>query len=337
MSKVKVAINGMGRIGRTIFREYFNKNIKDFEIVAVNSPGSTEEYIHLIKYDSIHGKFPQEISYSDNKLIVQNKKISFYRASNPEETPWFNDNVDIVIDASGVFKDKESLGKHMKNSVKKVIMCAPGKNLDGTFVVGINHTSYNPKAHHIISNASCTTNCLAPIAKVLHENFDIESGVMTTIHSFTSDQKILDSSHSDLRRSRTASMSLIPTTTGAARSIGTIIPELDGKIDGFAIRVPTPNVSLVDFTCNVSQETDAESVNRVLKKASENELKNILSYETLPLVSIDYNGKRESSCIDSEFTSVLNKKVVKTLAWYDNEVGFSNRILDLVSYIAKQF
>jgi glyceraldehyde-3-phosphate dehydrogenase type I len=333
MSKViKIGINGMGRIGRTILRVMAQNKNSSLKVVAVNNPGKPERYVHLLKYDSTHGKFPLPIKYDDNHLIIDGRPISFFAGTDPSEIPWSKQEVDIVLDATGVFKDKAALGRHLGGSVKKVIMCAPGKDLDGTFVMGINHNDYNHDSHHIISNASCTTNCLAPVAKVIHENFGISSGFMTTIHAYTSDQKILDGAHNDPRRARSAALSMIPTTTGAAKAVGLVIPELKGRLDGYAVRVPTPNVSLIDFTVLIEKETTVERVNQVLKEASEGNLKGILGYTEEPLVSIDYVGMTESSKLDATMTTIIDK-TLKVVSWYDNEAGFSNRVVDLASFI----
>lgn len=337
MTKIKVGINGMGRIGRTVLREIFNRNIQDIEVVAVNSPGLPEEYVHLLKYDSVFGKFNADVSIEDGHILdINGHKITFHKYRDPEEIPWATNKVDIVIDSTGVFKDMHGLGKHMRGTVKKVIMCAPGKDLDGTFVMGINDHEYNPELHNIVSNASCTTNCLAPVAKVLNDVFGIESGFMTTVHSYTGDQRILDSSHKDLRRARAAAVSMIPTTTGAAKAVGLVIPELKGKLDGYAIRVPTPNVSLVDLNVTLKKSATKEEINAAFKAAAEGDLKGILGYTTEPLVSCDYMGMRESSMIDSELTNVLGGNNVKVVAWYDNEAGFSNRVIDLATFIGKR-
>ncbi|MCR9203791.1 MAG: type I glyceraldehyde-3-phosphate dehydrogenase [Halobacteriovoraceae bacterium] len=338
MAKIRVAINGLGRIGRTLLREHFNRGNDNYEIVAVNNPGTPNPYIHLLKYDSVHGIFPGEIQFKEgeNTFSMNGKPVKFYNLRNPAEVPWGADKVDIVIDATGRFKDKESLGMHIRDTVKKVVMCAPGKNLDGTFVVGINHENYSHTDHSVVSNASCTTNCLAPVAKVINDNFGIERGMMTTVHAYTSDQNILDNSHSDLRRARAAAMSMIPTTTGAAKAVGLVIPELEGKLDGFAIRVPTPNVSMVDLSCIVKNPASIEEVNKVLTEAAQGPLKGVLKVECLPLVSEDYMGMRESSCVDLDLTNVIDN-MVKVVAWYDNEAGFSNRVLDLVGHMASKF
>jgi glyceraldehyde-3-phosphate dehydrogenase type I len=335
MSKVKVAINGMGRIGRTVLREFFERNENSFEVVAVNNPGKAPEYVHLLKYDSVHGKFSGDIKLEGDILNINGKGIKFFNLKDPTEIPWSDLGVQVVIDATGIFKDKEGLSKHMRGTVKKVIMCAPGKGLDGTFVMGVNSHSYDPSKHHIVSNASCTTNCLAPVAKVLHEKFGIENGFMTTVHSYTSDQMLLDGSHSDPRRARAAAISMVPTTTGAAKTVGEIIPELKGKLDGYAVRVPTPNVSLTDLTVNLKKAATKEEINSALKEASETYLKGILRFETDELVSVDFMGMRHSSCVDASLTNVIGNNV-KLVSWYDNEAGFSNRVLDLVKLIAEK-
>jgi glyceraldehyde 3-phosphate dehydrogenase len=335
MTKIKVGINGMGRIGRTVLREYFNRKESDFEIVAVNNPGSSKEYLHLFKYDSVHGTFIGEASIENDVMKINGQAIKFYGQKDPSEIPWSDLGVQLVIDATGIFKDKAGLGKHMKGTVKKVIMCAPGKDLDATFVMGVNHSTYDATKHNIVSNASCTTNCLAPIVKVLNDKFGIENGFMTTVHSYTSDQMLLDGSHSDPRRARAAAMSIIPTTTGAAKTVGEIIPELKGKLDGYSFRVPTPNVSLTDFVATLKKHATKEEINSALKEASESSLKGILRYETEELVSVDFMGMRYSSCVDSSLTNVIGN-TVKVISWYDNEAGFSNRVLDLVKFIGSK-
>ena len=337
MGQVKIGINGMGRIGRTLLRQYLNDSNRLFSIAAVNSPGVLKEYAHLIKYDSVHGPLKEDVQIvGDDEIKIGDNPFKFYGYKDPAEIPWEKHDVDIVIDASGVFKDSESLGKHKRGSVKKVIMCAPGKNLDGTFVMGINHETYNNDTHHIVSNASCTTNCLAPVAKVLHEKFEIESGFMTTIHSYTSDQRILDTNHSDMRRARSAALSMIPTTTGAAKAVGLVIPELLGKLDGFAIRVPTPNVSLVDFNVTLKTNVTIEEVNNALIEASNGQLQGVLSCTHEELVSCDYNGMKDSSRVDLPMTNVIGGNNVKVVAWYDNETGFSNRVLDLAGHMGSK-
>lgn len=335
MTKIKVGINGMGRIGRTVLREYFNRKESEFEVVAVNNPGNAKEYLHLFKYDSVHGTFDGEASIEGDVMKINGQAIKFFGQRDPAEIPWSDLGVQLVIDATGIFKDKPGLGKHMKGTVKKVIMCAPGKDLDATFVMGVNHNIYDASKHHIVSNASCTTNCLAPIVKVLNDKFGIENGFMTTVHSYTSDQMLLDGSHSDPRRARAAALSIIPTTTGAAKTVGEIIPELKGKLDGYSFRVPTPNVSLTDFVATLKKQASKEEINAALKEAAEGSLKGILKYETEELVSVDYMGMRHSSCLDSSLTNVIGN-TVKVISWYDNEAGFSNRVLDLVKFIGSK-
>jgi len=335
MRKTKIAINGFGRIGRTVLREILSRDETNLEVVALNSPRPNKIYAHLFKYDSIHGTFSKDVKFSGDQLQIGNQSIRFFHEQHPEDIPWPDLDVDIVIDSSGVFRDNESLGKHLRGSVKKVILCAPGKNVHNTIVMGINHETYNPETDHIISNASCTTNCLAPVAHVLHKNLGIKNGFMTTIHSYTSDQRLLDHSHHDFRRARSAALSMIPTTTGAARSIGLVIPDLKGKFDGYAVRVPTPNVSMVDLTVNLNNPSTIEDVNNLMKKASESSLNGVLGYSDVPLVSIDYNGNRDSSIFDSTLTNMIDDTCLKIVSWYDNESGFSNRVIDLAKFIAK--
>ncbi|MBC7715228.1 MAG: type I glyceraldehyde-3-phosphate dehydrogenase [Rhizobacter sp.] len=335
MTKLKVGINGMGRIGRTVLREFFDRNETEFEIVAVNNPGNAAEYVHLLKYDSVHGPFHGDVHLEGDSLSLNGKIIKFYAQKDPTEIPWSDMGVQLVIDATGIFKDKPGLSKHMRGTVKKVIMCAPGKDLDATFVMGVNNHIYDPAKHHIFSNASCTTNCLAPIVKVLNDKFGIENGFMTTVHSYTSDQMLLDGSHSDPRRARAAAMSIIPTTTGAAKTVGEIIPELKGKLDGYSFRVPTPNVSLTDFVATLKKHATKEEINSALKEASETSLKGILRYTTEELVSVDFTGMRYSSCLDANLTNVIGN-TVKVISWYDNEAGFSNRVLDLVKFVGSK-
>ena len=333
MAKIKLGINGMGRIGRTVLRELTNRGDQDLEIVAVNNPGDVNQYIHLLQFDSVHGTFQADVKKTEKGFTINGKEIVFTTERDPSLIPWEQSQVQVVIDATGIFKDKNGLGKHLRGTVKKVIMCAPGKDLDGTFVMGINEKTYDPATQHIVSNASCTTNCLAPVCKVLHDNFGIENGFMTTVHAYTSDQMLLDGSHSDLRRARAAGVSMIPTTTGAAKSVGLVIPELKGKLDGYAVRVPTANVSMVDLTVTLKKAATAEAVNKAMEEASKGALKGILKVEKRPLVSTDFNGMRESSCVDAELTNMIGTNL-KIVAWYDNEVGFSNRVLDLARHIA---
>ncbi len=341
MKNVKIGINGVGRIGRTILRAYFSKIAQgqdtNIEVVAINNPGDIKPYIHLIKHDSLHGKLKGDFSFDEanREISYLGRKIKFYDKKNPEEIEWSAHGTQVVIDATGVFKDKEKLGLHMRGSVKKVIMCAPGKDLDGTFVMGINVDKYDSSKHHIISNASCTTNCLAPIVKVLHENFGIVNGLMTTVHAYTSDQNILDNSHTDFRRARAAAMSMIPTSTGAAKALGEVIPEMLGKLDGYAVRVPTPDVSMVDLTVNLEKKATKAEINEAMKKASQANLKGILGYTDEELVSIDFLGATESSYFDSKLTNVIGQ-TAKIVSWYDNEVGFSNRVIDLANFIGQK-
>lgn len=335
----KIAINGVGRIGRTLIRAYF-ANLKEntdrgLELVAVNNPGDPETYIHLLKYDSVHGHFPYEIKFENGKLNIEGKSITFNAIKDPSEIPWGKDSVDVVIDATGIFRDGAGLGKHLRDTVKKAILCAPGKDIDGTFVMGINHEEYDNSKHHIISNASCTTNCLAPVAKVLNDAFGIENGFMTTVHAYTNDQNILDNSHKDLRRARAAALSMIPTTTGAAKAVGLVLPELKGKLDGFAVRVPTPDVSMVDLTVNLKKAANTEQIISAMKEASETNLKGFLGFTDEPLVSQDFLGSQYSSVFDAQMTNVIGN-TAKVVTWYDNEAGFSHRVLDLAAYVGSK-
>lgn len=330
--KLRVGINGFGRIGRILFRYGFDQ----FDIVGINNgSGTAETQAHFLKYDSAHGRFDKKVESYESGLVVDNKKIPMSFEKDPSNIPWGDWGADIVFECTGVFKDREGNQKHLDQGAKRVIVSAPA-NVDGTFVYGINHESYDPKTQHVVSNASCTTNCLAPVAKVLNENFGIESALMTTVHSYTNDQRVLDSSHKDLRRARAAAVSMIPTSTGAAAAVGKVMPELNGKLHGLAVRVPTPNVSLVDLVANVSKETTAEEVNQAFAKASEGAMKGVLACTNDPIVSVDMMGVTESSVVDLENTSVMNGKMVKVLSWYDNEAGFSCRMLDLAKYMAEQ-
>ena len=341
MKTVKVGVNGVGRIGRTILRAYFAKVAKDtstnIEIVAINNPGEPKPYIHLMRYDSLHGKLSGDFSFNDEakEISYNGRKIKFFSLKNPEEIDWSSVGAQVVIDCTGIFKDKAKLGLHMRGTVKKVIMCAPGKDLDGTFVMGINNEKYDSSKHHIISNASCTTNCLAPIVKVLHENFGIVNGLMTTIHSYTTDQNLLDNAHEDLRRARAANLSMIPTSTGAAKALSEVIPEMHGKLDGYAVRVPTPDVSMVDLTVVLEKKASKQEINEAMKKASQGNLKGILGYTEEELVSQDFMGTTESSYLDSKLTNVIGN-TAKVVSWYDNEVGFSNRVIDLANFIGQK-
>ncbi len=330
---VKVGINGFGRIGRNFLRA--SANTKEIDIVAINDITSPATLAHLLKYDSVHGIFKADVKNTEDSLIVDGKKIKVLSIKDPAQLPWKDLGVDVVVESTGLFVDKENASKHLSAGAKKVIISAPAKNPDITIVLGVNEKNYNPKEHNIISNASCTTNCLAPVAKVLLREFGLKRGLMTTIHSYTNDQKILDLPHKDLRRARAAALSMIPTSTGAAKALALVIPELKGKFDGLAIRVPTPNVSLVDLVAELGKTASVEEVNSALKKAANGELKGILEYTDAPLVSIDFNGNPNSSIVDGSSTAVIEGNMVKVLAWYDNEWGYSSRIRDLILYISK--
>lgn len=331
MSKVKVGINGFGRIGRIFFRAGFEK----LDIVGINSLDSVEGMAHLLKYDSSHGVFQADVSHDETNLIVNGKKIPVSKTKDPAQIPWKDWGVDLVMECTGALKGKEDYQKHISAGAKKVMISAPADGVDLTVVYGINHTQYNSEKHTFLSNASCTTNCLAPLAKVLNDSFGIESGTMMTIHSYTNDQRILDSSHKDLRRARSAAVSMIPTTTGAAKAVGLVLPELKGKIDGLSVRVPTPNVSLVDFTFVSKKEATAAAVNDALRTAAAGALKGVLAVEEKELVSVDFNGNPYSSIVDAKTTMVIGGKTVKVLSWYDNECGFSNRMVDMALYMSR--
>jgi glyceraldehyde 3-phosphate dehydrogenase len=332
---IKVGINGFGRIGRNVFRAALkNENI---EIVAVNDLTDAQTLAMLLKYDSVHGQFPGEVEAKEGKLVVNGKEVQVLAEREPGKLPWGQLGVDIVVESTGRFTDKNLAVAHIEGGgAKKVIISAPAKNEDITIVMGVNEDKYDPANHHVISNASCTTNCLAPFAKVLHEKFGIRHGLMTTVHSYTNDQQILDLPHKDLRRARAAAMSIIPTTTGAAKAVALVLPELKGKLNGFAMRVPTPNVSVVDLNVELEKETTAEEINAVLKEAAEGPLKGILGFSDLPLVSRDYNGNPLSSIIDGLSTMVLDGTMAKVVSWYDNEWGYSNRVVDLADYIGQR-
>lgn len=332
MAKLRVGINGFGRIGRVLFRAGFEK----FDVVGINSLDSNEGVAHLLKYDSSHGVFDGDVSFDENSITVNGKRIPVSKTKNPAEIPWKEWGVDLVLECTGAFKKKEDFMLHIKAGAKRVMVSAPADGADLTVVYGINHELYNPEKHHVVSNASCTTNCLAPLVKVLHETFGVETGTMTTIHSYTNDQKILDAPHSDLRRARSAAVSMIPTTTGAAKAVGLVMPELKGKIDGISVRVPTPNVSLVDFTFNAKKDMTIDTINDALKKAAAGSLKGVLAVEENELVSIDFNGNPYSSIIDLPSTMVIGQRLAKVLSWYDNETGFSNRMVDLALYMANK-
>lgn len=333
--KTRVGINGLGRIGKGILRAWVEGSFDDFDIVMINDKIDPAGFAHLLKYDSIHGRLHADLKGEDGHLSINGKRIRLVSHQEPSEIPWREENVDLVLECTGKFTARPAAAKHLVQGVKKVIISAPGREADATLLVGVNEKTYDPAKHQIISNASCTTNCLAPVVKILHENFKIRRGFMTTIHSYTNDQKILDKYHKDLRRARAGALSQIPTTTGAAKSIGVVLPELKGKLDGISIRVPTPNVSLIDLVCEVEQEASIPAVNRAFEVAGGGPLKGILSCCYEPLVSIDFNGNTESAIIDMLSTNVLEKHLVKVLAWYDNEIGFSYRMVDLIKIVSK--
>ncbi|HOA91630.1 MAG: type I glyceraldehyde-3-phosphate dehydrogenase [Bacillota bacterium] len=334
---VKVGINGFGRIGRLVFRHALND--PNIEIVAINDLTDAKTLAHLLKYDSMYGILDADVSATDDSIIVNGKEIKITAERDPANIKWGEAGVEVVVEATGIFRSKEKVQPHFDNGAKKVIITAPAKGQDITIVMGVNEDKYDPEKHHVISNASCTTNCLAPVAKVLDDNFGIIRGFMTTVHSYTNDQRILDLPHSDLRRARAAALSIIPTTTGAAKAVAEVLPHLKGKLDGFAMRVPTPTVSIVDLVAEVNADVTKEEVNAVLKKAAEGELKGILAYTEEPLVSVDFRGNPNSSIVDSELTNVMKdetgKTLVKVVAWYDNESGYALRVVDLVKYISK--
>jgi glyceraldehyde 3-phosphate dehydrogenase len=333
---VGIAINGFGRIGRNIVRQLFTSHqSKTINLVAINDLTDPATLAHLLKYDSVHGRFPGTVEAGDGCIVINGQQVKVFAEKDPAKLPWSSVGASIVLECTGIFTKKDKAQLHLQAGAKKVIISAPAPDPDLTLAFGVNHTDYKPAEHHIISNASCTTNCLAPVAKVLVENFGIVKGSMTTIHSYTNDQQILDLPHKDLRRARAANLSMIPTTTGAAKAVGLVIPELAGKVDGFAIRVPTPDVSVVDFVAELGQDVTVEEINRALKSASENTLKGVLGFSDEPLVSIDYTGDTHSSIVDSLSTMVIQKRLAKVVAWYDNEMGFSARMCDVSEMIAK--
>ncbi|GGE17568.1 glyceraldehyde-3-phosphate dehydrogenase 2 [Marinithermofilum abyssi] len=332
---VRIAINGFGRIGRMVFRKALQE--KDLEIVAINASYPAETLAHLVKYDTIHGRLDEPITPAGDQLMVKGKAVQLVSERNPAQLPWKELGIDIVVEATGKFRDRDGAGLHLQAGAKKVVITAPGKREDVMIVMGVNDSAYVPKEHHIISNASCTTNCLAPVVKVLHEAFGIQQGLMTTVHSYTNDQKNLDNPHKDLRRARACAQSIIPTKTGAARAIGQVLPELKGRLNGLALRVPTPNVSVVDLVADVQTDVTVDKVNGVLKEAAEGSLKGILEYCEEPLVSSDFNGNSHSAIVDGLSTMVTGDRQVKVLAWYDNEWGYSCRVVDLVKLVGSSF
>ena len=331
---VRVAINGFGRIGRCLSRLMATTD-KDLELVAINSRADIARDIHLLRYDSVHGRFPGAVAAHGDNLVIDGREVRVTRIPDPDDLPWRELEVDIVLESTGAFRDRASNEGHLRAGAQRVILGAPGKTLDATLVYGINHRDFDPARHRIISNASCTTNCLAPLVKVLHDAFGLEYGLVTTCHSYTMDQRLLDGCHSDLRRARAACLSMIPTSTGAARAVTEVLPELTGRLDGLSVRVPTPNVSLVDLVATVTRAAEKDAVNQAFVAAQEGPLKGVLAVSFEPLVSTDYNGAGYSAVVDAELTNVMGGALVKVMAWYDNEMGFSNRMLDLAAYVGR--
>lgn len=331
--KVKVAINGFGRIGRNVLRAYFLRNIEEVEIVAINDLTDPSTLAHLLKYDSVGGVFPYKVEAKEGAIVVEGKEIKVFAERDPGLLPWGDLGIDVVVESTGLFTTKEKASKHITAGAKKVIISAPAKGEDITIVLGVNEEKYDPQNHHVISNASCTTNCLAPVAKVVDERFGIKSGLMTTVHAYTNDQKILDLPHSDLRRARAAGESIIPTTTGAAKAVALVLPQLKGKLNGMAMRVPTPTVSVVDVVFELEKEATAEELNQALREAADDV---VLGFSDEPLVSIDYKQDPRSSIVDGLSTMVIGGNKAKIVSWYDNEWGYSNRVIDLVKYIGEK-
>ncbi|MBN2079193.1 MAG: type I glyceraldehyde-3-phosphate dehydrogenase [Spirochaetes bacterium] len=334
---IKLSINGFGRIGRNVLRAITGdpKTYGDLDVVSINDLTDSKTLAHLFKYDSIFGIFPGEVSHTPDTIVVNGKSIKVHSQKDPGALPWKAEGIDVVVESTGVFRNKEKCMAHINAGAKKVVITAPAKNEDITIVLGVNEDKYDKNSHHIISNASCTTNCLAPVMKVINDRFGVEKGLMTTIHSYTNDQRILDLPHDDLRRARAAALSMIPTTTGAAKAVALVLPELKGKLDGGAIRVPTPDVSVVDVVCIVKEKTTEEKVNAALKEAAEGKLKGILQYCEEELVSVDFTGNPHSSIVDAPSTKVIEGTMIKILSWYDNEWGYSRRVADLARYIMK--
>jgi glyceraldehyde 3-phosphate dehydrogenase len=331
---VKIGINGFGRIGRNVFRAALSN--PGVEIVAINDLTDANMLAHLLQYDTIHGSLNEKVTVDGDYLVVDGHKVKVLAERDPAQLAWGELGVEVVVESTGRFTKRADAAKHLEAGAKKVIISAPASDEDITIVMGVNEDKYDAANHHVISNASCTTNCLAPFAKVLHEQFGIKRGMMTTVHSYTNDQQILDLPHKDYRRARAAAENIIPTTTGAAKAVALVLPELKGKLNGMAMRVPTPNVSVVDLVAELEKDTTVEEVNAAFKKASEGELKGILEYSELPLVSTDYNGNPSSSTIDALSTMVMEGNMVKVLSWYDNETGYSSRVVDLIDYLAKK-
>lgn len=333
---IRAAINGFGRIGRNVLRSAKQAGNTDIDFVAVNDLTSPETLAHLLKYDSVHGKYPGTVGVSDGGLVVDGDEIKVFSERDPAALPWRDLGIDIVIESTGIFRDHVGASKHIDAGAKKVIISAPGKNEDITIVLGVNQADYDPASHHIISNASCTTNCLAPVVKVLSDSFGFRHGLMTTIHAYTNDQRILDLPHSDLRRARAAAMSMIPTTTGAAKATGLVLPEVQGRIDGMAIRVPTADVSLVDLVAELEKDVTEAEVNAAFQAAADGPMAGVLGVSHEPLVSIDYTSDPHSSTIDALSTAVMDGRMVKVLSWYDNEWGYSSRVVDLVGFVGEK-
>ncbi len=332
---VKVGINGFGRIGRNAFKAAMNKE-NEFEIVAINDLTSPATLAHLLKYDSTFGRFQGQVEAKEDAIIVNGKEIKILAYKDPAQLPWKQLGVEVVLESTGLFTKKADAQKHIEAGAKKVIISAPATDEDITIVMGVNEEAYDPASHHVISNASCTTNCLAPFAKVIDQVFGIEKGLMTTIHAYTNDQRILDLPHKDLRRARAAGLSMIPTTTGAAKAVALVLPQLKGKLNGMAIRVPTPTVSVVDLVCQLKKEATKEEINQALKEAAEGSMKGILGYCDEPLVSVDFKEDERSSIVDALSTMVIDGKMAKIVSWYDNEWGYSNRVIDLINYVIKK-
>ena len=334
---IRVAINGFGRIGRNFMRCWLGRENSQFQLVGINDTSDPRTNAHLLTYDSMLGKLNADISADDNTITANGHIVKCVSDRNPLNLPWADWDIDLVIESTGVFTSREGASKHLEAGAKKVLITAPGKNDDGTFVYGVNHEQYDHNKHTIISNASCTTNCLAPIVKVLHENFGIIKGTMTTTHSYTGDQRLLDASHRDVRRARAAALNIVPTSTGAAKAVALVIPEMAGKLNGIALRVPTPNVSVVDLVAQVEKQVIKEQVNEALKNAAEGPMKGILEYSELELVSSDYRGHDASSIVDASLTMVMGGDLLKVVAWYDNEWGYSQRVVDLAELVAQQW
>jgi glyceraldehyde-3-phosphate dehydrogenase (NAD(P)) len=335
---IRVAINGFGRIGRNFLRCWLTRQDSQLEVVAINDTSDPKTNSHLLKYDSMLGRLDADVQPGEDSLIVNGKTIKCYSDRNPNNLPWKAWDIDLVIESTGVFVSEEGASRHIQAGAKKVLITAPGKGGNiGTFVMGVNHQDYDPAVYNVVSNASCTTNCLAPVAKVINDNFGIIKGAMTTTHSYTGDQRLLDASHRDLRRARAAALNIVPTTTGAAKAVALVIPELAGKLNGIAFRVPTPNVSIVDLVVQVEKPVIAEQVNEALKAAAEGAMKGVLAYSDLPLVSIDYRKTDESSIVDASLTMVMGGDMLKVVAWYDNEWGYSQRVVDLAELVAQKW